>query len=135
MRELADRGFVRQSTFTPPEDPDGPSPASGSNQIPMPRPPRRYSHWYTHTQMMDRLLDPRLRPSERTFEAHPADGTYKMIGLHRLPPSIEVQRKMLWSFVRLPTPPGPPEISFRTLVGLKKGAERELRHTEQILAA
>lgn len=65
------------------------------------------NHYLRHTQMMDRLLDPRLREADREFDMHPEDNfdTGHVIGLHRLPPAAEVQRAMLWSFVRMPNVP------------------------------
>ena len=65
------------------------------------------NHYLRHTQMMDRLLDPRQREADREFDMHPEDNfdAGHVIGLHRLPPAAEVQRAMLWSFVRVPNVP------------------------------
>ena len=100
----------------------------------LPTDPPSPSHWLQHTQMMDKLLDPRLRPSEQVFTIHPEDCHEAAItfGIHRLPPAVEVQRKMLWSFVRVPKVPKLKE-GDRMAGKLRAVLHVEERRTEQLV--
>lgn len=64
-------------------------------------------HFPRHTQMMDKLLDPRSSEANREFPIYAEDNfaAGQVVSLHRLPPAAEVQRMMLWSFVRIPDVP------------------------------